>query len=68
MNISYSRDVDILTVQISDIPGDHATESEGVITHMSAAGTPVLIEIQNGREFLLASITSLVNEEEVRLP
>ena len=31
-------------------------------------GKPVMLEIQGGREFLLSSLTSLVNEEEVRLP
>lgn len=39
-----------------------------MITHFSVAGKPVMLEIQGGREFLLCSITSLVNEEEVRIP
>ena len=68
MKINYSRDVDILTIQVSDMPPDHAEEADGVITHLSSGGKLVLIEIQGGREFLLGSITSLVNEEEVRLP
>ena len=68
MKSRYSREVDILTIQISDVPVDHAEEAGGVITHFSAAGNPVMLEIQGGREFLLSSITSLVNEEEVSLP
>ena len=68
MKIKYNRGVDILTIQVSDLPVDHAEESDGVITHFSAAGKPVMLEIQGGREFLLGSITSLVNEEEVSLP
>ena len=68
MKIRYSREVDILTIQVSEMPVDHAEESDGVITHFSAEGKPVMLEIQGGRKFLLSSITSLVNEEEVRLP
>ncbi len=68
MKIKYSREVDILTIQFSETPVDHAKESDGLITHYSSAGNPVMLEIQGGREFLLSSITSLVNEEEVRLP
>ncbi len=68
MKIKYSREVDILTIQVSETPADYAEESDGVITHFSAAGKPVMLEIQGGREFLLSSITSLVNEEEVSLP
>lgn len=68
MKIRYNREVDILTIQVSDTPADHAEESDGVITHFSAAGKPVMLEIQGRREFRLSSITSLVNEEEVRLP
>ncbi len=68
MKIKYDREVDILTIKVSDTPADHAEESDGLITHFSVAGKPVILEIQGGREFLLSSITSLVNEEEVRLP
>ena len=68
MKIRYNREVDILTIQVSDTPADHAEESDGVITHFSAAGKPVMLEIQGGREFLLGSITSMVSEKEVRLP
>ena len=68
MKISYNREVDILTIQVSETPADYAEESDGVITHFSVDGKPVMLEIQGGRAFLLSSITSLVNEEEVRLP
>ena len=67
MKVKYSRDVDILQVWLSDIPFDHAEESDGVITHFSASGKPVLLEIQGANDFLLGSITSLVKEE-VRIP
>ena len=67
MKVKYSRDVDILQVWLSDIPFDHAEESDGVITHFSASGKPVPLEIQGAKDFLLGSITSLVKEE-VRIP
>ena len=67
MKLKYSRDVDILQVQLSDARVDYAEEAEGVITHFSANGKPVLLEIQGAGEFLLGSITSLVKDEEVRL-
>ncbi len=68
MRIKYIRGANILTVRLSENLVDHTKESDGVITHLSAGGKPVLIEIQGGREFILGSITSLVNDEEVRLP
>ena len=68
MRIKYSRGVNILTLRLSEIPEDHTEESDGVITHLNSGGRPVLIEIQGGMELVLGSITSLVNEEGVRLP
>ena len=68
MKVKYSRDVDILMVWLSDKPFDYAEENGGVIAHFSADGKPVLLEIQGARDFLLSSITSLVNESEVTLP
>ena len=68
MKIRYNREADILPVQVSETSAAHAEESDGVITHFSVAGKPVMLEIQGGRALLLSSITSLVNEEEVRLP
>ncbi len=68
MKIKYSRDVDILSIRLSDDPFDHAEESEGIITHFSKKGKPVLLEIQGARDFLLSSITSLIEESEVTLP
>ncbi len=68
MKIKYSKDVDILMVWLSNDSFDYAEESNGVITHFSSEGKPVLLEIQGARDFLLGSITSLVKDQEVRLP
>lgn len=68
MNVKYSRDVDILLVWLSDESFDYAEEAHGLITHFNSDGKPVLLEIQGAKEFLLSSITSLINDDEVRLP
>lgn len=67
MKVKYSRDIDILQVHLSEALIDYAEEADGVITHFSADGKPVLLEIQGAREFLLSSLTSLVKDEEVKL-
>ena len=67
MKVKYSSDVDILMVWLSDDPFDYAEETDGLITHFSAAGKPVLLEIQGAKDFLLGSLTSLVRDEEVNL-
>ena len=68
MRLKYSPDVDILLVWLSDGHFDYAEETDGVITHFSAEGKPVLLEIQGAKEFLLGSLTSLVKGGEVTLP
>ena len=54
-------------VWLSQEPFDYAEEVDGVITHFSAAGKPVLLEIQGAKDFLIGSLTSLVKGEEVRI-
>lgn len=68
MKVKYSRDVDILMVWISDDKFDHAEESGGVITHFSADGKPVLLEIQGAKELILGSPTSLIKDQDVSVP
>ena len=67
MKVKYNRDVDILMVWLSDDKFDYAEESNGVITHFTSEGKPVLLEIQGAKEFLLGSLTSLIKDQEVRL-
>ena len=68
MKVKYSREVDILMVWLSDDTFDYAEEANGIITHFTADGKPVLLEIQGAREFLLGSLTSVIKDEEVSLP
>ena len=67
MKVKYNRDVDILMVWLSDDKFDYAEESNGVITHFTSEGKPVLLEIQGAKEFLLGSLTSLIKDQEVSL-
>ena len=68
MKVKYSREVAILSIRLSDDPFDYAEKDGGLITHFSKKGKPVLLEIQGAGDFLLSSITSLIEESEVTLP
>ena len=68
MKVKYSREVDIFSIRLSDDSFDYAEEDGGLITHFSKKGKPVLLEIQAVGDFLLSSITSLIEESEVTLP
>ena len=68
MKVKYSRAVDILSIRLSDDPFDYAEKDGGLITHFSKKGKPVLLKIQGAGDFLLSSITSLIEESEVTLP
>ena len=41
---------------------------KGVIAHISKNGKPVLLEIQGGKEFLLNSLSSVLEGKEVITP
>lgn len=65
--IRYSKDVDILLVELSDKPIDHAEEEGQLIIHFAKNGEPVLLEILDAREFVINSLTSVIKEKEVAL-
>ncbi len=66
-NIRYSKDVDILHVELSDKPVHHAQDSGPFIIHFSEEDEPVLLEVQGGKDFLLKSLHALFEEEEAAL-
>ena len=65
--IKYSKDVDILVVELSKKKIDYAEESGQIIIHFTKKGEPVILEIQDARNFLLSSLSSMVKEKEVIL-
>jgi len=66
--IKYSKDVDALLIELSDKPIDYAEEEGQIIVHFTKDGEPVLLEILNAREFMMNSLTSLLEEKEVAIP
>ncbi|GEM_PF-272117 len=60
--ITYSPDVDILLVEFSNKPVDHAEEAGQFIVHVSKDGKPVQLEILDARDFLVDSLTAIVNK------
>ncbi|HZA24965.1 MAG TPA: DUF2283 domain-containing protein [Dehalococcoidia bacterium] len=68
MKVKYDREVDILSVWLSDELFDYAEEANGIITHFTKDGRPVMLEIQGAKDFILGSVTILVKDEEVGVP
>ncbi|MGQ9694074.1 MAG: DUF2283 domain-containing protein [Thermodesulfobacteriota bacterium] len=66
--IRYSKDGDALLIELSDKPIDYAEEEGQLIVHFTKNAEPVLIEILDAREFVMKSLTSLLQEKEVVLP
>lgn len=66
--IRYSKDVDVLLVELSDEQVDYAEESGPVVVHFSRDDRPVLLEIFNAREFVMGSLSSLLRDTEATLP
>lgn len=63
--IKYSKDVDILLIEISDKPIDYAQEEGPIIIHFSKQGEPVLIEILEAKEFILKTLSGMLEEKEL---
>jgi hypothetical protein len=68
MKVKYNREVDILSVWLSDELFDYAEEANGIITHFTKDARPVMLEIQGAKDFILGSVTILVKDEEVGVP
>ena len=58
--IRYSQDEDVLLIELSENPVDHAEEAGQLIVHLSSAGEPVLLEILDAKEFLLGSLSTVM--------
>lgn len=50
--ITYSKDVDILLIEVSDGRISYAEEAGGMIVHFTEDDRPVLLEIQGAKEFV----------------
>lgn len=55
MRIGYDRANDILMIEVSRKPVDHAEELGPLIVHFSKQGHPVLLEVMDASDFLSAA-------------
>ena len=60
--ITYSEDVDILLLKVSDEPIEYATEVGQVIVHFSHDNEAVLLEIQDAKNFVAQSYKRLFKD------
>ena len=61
MKIKYSRDVDILTLELDEaLSIDHAEHVGQTIVHLSPDNQPVLIEIMQAREFVASLVDAVM--------
>jgi len=65
--IKYDKDTDILLIEFSDKPIDYAEEEGQLIIHFTKNEEPVLLEILDAKEFIINTLTSLINEKEIVL-
>jgi hypothetical protein len=66
MKIKYSRDVDILTLELDEkAPITDAVHIGQTIVHFSPAREPVLIEILQAREFVSALVESVMQPDPI---
>lgn len=64
MKIKYSRDVDILMLELdTDAPIDHAEHVGQTIVHLSPDHEPVLIEILQARDFVSALVDAVMQPD-----
>ena len=61
MKIKYSRNEDILIIELSNGKIDYAEEAGPIIIHFSSDKKPVLLEILEASEFLSEVIKLTVN-------
>jgi uncharacterized protein YuzE len=63
--IKYDKETDILIIEFSSKPIEYAEEEGPIIIHFGKDDEPVLLEIQDGKEFILNTFTSMIREKEI---
>ena len=64
MKIKYSKDVDILMMELSDDPIVFAEKKAGVIVHFNKSRQPVALEIMSAKEWLKETYSLLPRDIE----
>lgn len=69
MKLNYDQAQDILMVEIDGVGViDHAEQSGPIISHFSAEGRLILLEVLDASEFLSAVIKATMRGQEQTLP
>lgn len=63
--IKYDKDSDILLIELSEKPIDYAEEEGQIIIHFTKDKETVLLEILDAKEFIMNTLSSLINEKEI---
>jgi len=65
--LRYSKDVNVLVIELSQKPIAYAEECGQFILHFSSEGEPVLVEIQDGKDFVLESLSTVLQDQDVTI-
>ena len=58
MKMNYSKDEDIMLLEVSTEPIDYAEEMGPIVVHFTKENKPVLLEILDASDFLSTAIKS----------
>lgn len=64
MKVKYSKDVDILMIELSNEPISHAEKKGSVIVHFNKNREPVALEIMDAKNLLKQTYNALPQEVE----
>lgn len=67
MNVKYSKDVDILMIELSKDPIVHAEKKANVIVHFNKKDQPVALEILDAKNLLQKTFKALPHELEKQI-
>ncbi len=63
--IKYDKETDILIIELSEKPIDYAEEEGQIIIHFTKDEKPVLLEVLDAKEFIMNTLSSLINAKEI---
>ncbi|MFP3869979.1 MAG: DUF2283 domain-containing protein [Syntrophobacteria bacterium] len=66
MKISYSREDDVMLIEVSSEPIDFAEEMGPFIVHFTEDRKPVLLEILDASEFIATATKSTIRATDAR--
>ncbi len=64
MKVKYSKDVDILMIELSSEPISHAEKKGSVIVHFNKKREPIALEIMDAKDMLRQTYNALPSDIE----